>query len=463
MEVDHSVVPRIPMWRWTAVLLIEGYVSVSLQMIALRQVVPFVGSSIAVTSIVITTFLLALAFGYRSGGRRSRQVAARVVRNLLWSGLLMSVGLSIAIVSAYFQLARFLSWHPLVSVAVYTVVFVAPVVFLLAETVVVLVEARKGGLASEKAGETFLLSTMGNVVGGLFTTLVIMYFFGVGASIALCVLLLVVASLVWSLSFPISQGRFASAAIAGLACACTASLVISAENDAYDRTTAFASYAVREAKTSQNDVRYLFNNGQNASRTDSNGIGHAYIESFEDRIESRFIEPEILVLGAGGFTLGQGRVFGETRFVDIDPALEALGERFLQAKLPGAYIVSDARAYLIDAQEEADVVVVDTFSDRSAVPSHLLTQEFFALVRGVTKEGGLILMNFIASDSDLIYRRSLDNTIRSVLSDCEIDRLRNPLTEAYNLVYECVRQPDVASSRVFVDGSTRAAIDSVAF
>ena len=67
----------------TIVLFMEGFVSVSVQMLALRQIVPFVGYSIAVTSIVITIFLAALAYGYRSGAE-SRRITNDTWPEICW-------------------------------------------------------------------------------------------------------------------------------------------------------------------------------------------------------------------------------------------------------------------------------------------------------------------------------------------------------------------------------------------
>ena len=52
----------------TALLLVEGYCALAVEMIALRALVPVAGQSVAVTSLVVTAFLAALALGYRAGG-----------------------------------------------------------------------------------------------------------------------------------------------------------------------------------------------------------------------------------------------------------------------------------------------------------------------------------------------------------------------------------------------------------
>ena len=54
-----------------AIVFIEGFCSLGAEIIALRRLVPHVGSSIVVTAPTIAFFLLALALGYAAGARVS--------------------------------------------------------------------------------------------------------------------------------------------------------------------------------------------------------------------------------------------------------------------------------------------------------------------------------------------------------------------------------------------------------
>ena len=51
------------------IVFIEGFCSLGAEIIALRRLVPHVGSAIVVTAPTIGFFLLALALGYAAGGR----------------------------------------------------------------------------------------------------------------------------------------------------------------------------------------------------------------------------------------------------------------------------------------------------------------------------------------------------------------------------------------------------------
>ena len=324
----------------TGILLIEGFVSVSVQMIVLRQLVPVVGYSINVTSVVITFFLAALALGYRSGGRVRRGRASRIGFNLIAAALIASIGLSVILVDALFGLFFSVFSSTLVAVGLYSLLIVAPLVYLLAQTVVVLINFREASGAAEQAGDTFHISTIGNVVGGLATTLFVMYYLGVAAAVFLDVVLLVIAFAM------ITHRRTWMTTVSSIGVLLIAFVLnVVAEGELFERTTAYADYYLADELNGEG--RFLVVNGQNASRSDTGGIGHPYIEWFEDNIfDSTMIPAQVLVLGAGGFTLGQGRAYqGSLTFVDVDEHLEDIADEFLMpGKRYGKFIVEDARA-----------------------------------------------------------------------------------------------------------------------
>ena len=76
------------------IVFIEGFCSLGAEIIALRRLVPHVGSAIVVTAPTIGLFLLALALGYASGARVSERYTAVVARNFLISALLAGLGLA---------------------------------------------------------------------------------------------------------------------------------------------------------------------------------------------------------------------------------------------------------------------------------------------------------------------------------------------------------------------------------
>ena len=77
-----------------AIVFIEGFCSLGAEVIALRRLVPHVGSSIVVTAPTIGFFLLALALGYAAGARVDADYRTVVARNFLIATALAGFGLA---------------------------------------------------------------------------------------------------------------------------------------------------------------------------------------------------------------------------------------------------------------------------------------------------------------------------------------------------------------------------------
>ena len=437
----------------TVLLLVEGYCSLAVEMIALRVLVPVAGQSVGVTSVVVTAFLAALALGYRAGGRFAGGVRERLGWNLVATAVWSAFWLSRFGVALAFDATAWLP--PLWRVAAYAVVGVGPAAYLLAESVVLLVGCDGRETASAKAGGAFAASTLGNVAGGLVTALAVMQHLGVAAASALVSGLLLFAALgAW--------GRFdwrlwaPAAAVAALAGG-----NLAAERSAYVLATAHADYAIGEDAAGG---RLLRVNGQNASREDGAGRGHPYIERIEDRVYGR-TQPgrplRVLVIGAGGFTFGRGRPEGaaEIVYVDIDDRLDEVASAFLGAPpRSGAYAAVDGRAYLLRSEAAFDAIVLDAYADRTGMPAHLVTREFFALARSRLVDGGVLHVNLVVPPEPERFAARIDRTLRSVFAWCGTEAVGDA-SRWHNRVHSCARSRWDGDRTVYVDGTTGGAVD----
>ncbi len=438
----------------TALLLVEGYCALAVEMIALRALVPVAGHSVAVTSLVVTAFLAALALGYRGGGGFAGDAREKVARNLAAAAAWSAFWLSRFGVALIFEATGGLPL--LAQVAVYAVAGVGPVAYLLAEAVVVLVGSAGPETAPGKAGAAFAASTLGNVAGGLATALVVMQHVGVAGSVALVSGLLVLAALaVWErVGFRMWAAGVVVAGVAG------ANLAV--ERDAYVRTTTHADYAI---EADADGARALRVNGQNASREDGAGTGHPYVEWIEDRVYAAASDGNpvrVLVIGAGGFTFGRGRPQhgADIVFVDVDARLAKVADAFLAPFLRrGRYAAMDGRAYLLRHEAAFDAIVLDAYANRRALPAHLLTREFFTLARSRLSQNGTLYVNLIvAPEPDRLSTRA-DRTLRSVFAGCWTQELGEP-SRWRNRVYACPRTALDGDATVYSDATGRADTDA---
>ena len=221
------------------------------------------------------------------------------------------------------------------------------------------------------------------MAGALVPTFVLFPTWGVAASVIALWAALVAASIV------ADYRRVAAVWLGAAALFPVADLWV--ETTQYVARNAHADYRIVAAPYNP-DARVLLVAGQPASRHDADARGWEYAEVIETTL-CEAGETRVLVLGAAGMTLGKGAPCDlSLTYVDIDPAQERIAAEFLQTERPGALIAADARAFLrTDASEPWPAIVVDTFSNAKIVPDHLLTVEFYRLLRSRLAPGGIVV------------------------------------------------------------------------
>ena len=175
----------------------------------------------------------------------------------------------------------------------------------------------------------------------------------------------------------------------------------------------------------------------------------------------RFSDRDILVLGAGGFTLSHREPLNRYTYVDIDPAIRAIAERdFLREVARGEFIATDARRFVIDTTRRFDAIVVDVYSSRTSIPGHLVTREFWTDTRRALKPGGVMLANLIL-DGQLAspYARNLLATIESAYGRCAVEVLAKSAPVS-NVIVTCFAVESGEAARVYADERNLADIDS---
>jgi hypothetical protein len=233
--------------------------------------------------------------------------------------------------------------------------------------------------------------------------------------------------------------------------------------------TAYADYVVVDVSREGLTAPRAFGiNRQTASLLDrSEPPRYArYIEHMRRILQQdlAFRQRDILVLGAGGFTLSHREPEGHANrytYVDIDPAIRGIAERdFLRGPINGEFVVTDARRYVATSERRYDAVVVDVFTDQTAIPGHLVTREFWLDVRRALKADGVVLVNLIldgrlASD----YARNTLATIESALGRCAVEVLSRTAEDS-NVVVSCVPSRLSAAPQIYVDELNAADIDA---
>jgi spermidine synthase len=435
-----------------AIVFIEGFCSLGAEVIALRRLVPHVGSSIVVTAPTIGFFLLALALGYASGARVAADYRRIVARNFLISAVLAGIGLASVTVDALFAHLQ----PALFAYLCFITGVLCPLAWLLGQTVPILTNLMQAERTGEASGLALYWSTLGSFLGSLTLSLLVMQWLGVSAAVFACSLGLVVGVILLAgkdLKFGLfSLLTVAFAALLNLQSPITAD-------------TAYADYIVGPVDLpNQQAPRALFVNNSLASLIDDSEPPNytRYIKHLRQILlaDLGFKGKDVLVLGAGGFTLSHREPLNRYTYVDIDPAIRAIAEKhFLHEPARGEFIADDARRFIATSERRFDAVVVDVYSSHTAIPSHLVTREFWAATRRVLKPDGVLLANLILDGKlETPYARNLLATIDSIYGRCAVDVLQKAKPLA-NVEVACFASSQAAKNNIYIDEKNRADLD----
>jgi predicted membrane-bound spermidine synthase len=397
-------------------IFLNGYVSLSLELVVLRQLSFYVGSSAVITSIIMAIFLGFMSFGYFVG--ESKKISDSSIRKILngsfvFIAMLSVVAASFPLITDYFA---YMYVNGIGSGALqtflYSIVFLSAGPFLFGFNTTLLSRQLRA-YNKNCTGGIMAWDTIGSVFGSIATTLILMPFFGVNYTVVLITLLSVVGALIlwrrWFM-YVICFGVLLS------------SFIINSNYYQREKYGVIVNNANSTISVSEYDgSRVLYMNGLPMSILRADGGMAEYINYLNENFIYNMPTNKtykILVLGAGGFTLGVNDTRNEYTFVDIEHTLKDVSEKyFLNKKLTDnkKFIVDDASQFLKNTDAQYDFILLDVYSNSYQVPESLITVEFMQRLKSRVAPNGIIAMNMIVSPefSDK-YSRVFDNTFRAV-------------------------------------------------
>ncbi len=306
------------------------------------------------------------------------------------------------------------------------------------------------------------VDTIGSVIASMATTLLLMPFIGVNHTVNLVILLGIICAL---LSY-----KRVWVWLSAIFIFCCSAYVNSdyVQRNHYNILVNNANSTL--SVTEYHDMRVLdMNRIAMSMYRPSDGAGADYINYINDNFIytlPRDYKRKILVLGAGGFTAGLRDDFHEYIFVDIEPSLKDISEKyFLKQKLTPnkRFIVQDASQFLKNATEQYDIILLDVYSNSYQIPEGLITAEFMTRIKSRVAPNGVVLMNMIVSPvfSDA-YTRVFDNTFHSVFRHNTIRQVigyMNPWvgSDVTNVVYAYINREN--NGRVYTINKTPVIYD----
>lgn len=419
------------------ILFLEGFVSVALQILIIRQLIPFIGNSVVAMSLVISVFLVALALGYYFGGKVDKDYRKVLYKNWLIAGIFIGTGFSYFAIEHFFEYSKMID-NNVVEATLYLILFLFPPIFLLGQTIPVLTNFIKENKVSEIAGKALAINTIGSVLGSVATSMLLLYYIGVANTIIFNLAILSIL-----LYLILEKKEVLSICKIILVFCVGAYFNTMYENQKFVLTNNYNNYEIYEKEGLVGNEKLLMLNRSYSSLNGNGLYGFTYVEYIKDVLFNKYAikNSEILVLGAGGFTLSLGNVGVGNKFiyVDIDQDLKNVSEKyFLNKPINGEFIVDDARNYIRKNKKQYPVIIVDLFSNKLSMPWHLITKQFMASLNDTLEEDGVIVFNIIAEKNfNGEFAKTIHNTISQSFGYCYSVPLMSNESDFMNLEYFC--------------------------
>ena len=440
------------------IIFITGGAVLALELLASRIMTPYFGVSLYIWSGILSITLIALALGYRAGGRLAAgsKNSAPPPEKLVFLFALMPALAALAIVAAcllypylFYHLARLdlvfgafiaclvLLFLPLLATSAMNPLLVA---ILLRQS------PARGELADAGAGRVFFISTIGSVAGVLVTA------FGMIPYLSNFSSALLVAATLAALPLILLFGTSAKIVsrrptVTTAAVALAAALGLLAGADAYigrmwpasyggamwqreaSYRSLFGTVKILKSEPGENGqfLRLYFQDGliQNMVDSDHKSMSlYTYaLEALASSYRPGMRSALVLGIGAGMVPMRLAAQGVNVTTVDIDPAsLRAATEVFGFDSSRVRARQADARIFLRDCDNGYDVVIVDLFHG-DGVPDYLMTRNFFRDLKRCLGTDGIAVFNTFA---DLDYPRPYAHFLTTLRAELPFIALYRP-------------------------------------
>lgn len=460
MEESAQIKTLFPIYQILPfIILIEGFVSIAIEILIIRQLLPFAGGSVIVTSLIIGFFLLFLALGYHRGGRIVEHLP-RVLRfNFLLASLWLGLGLSYFFILLFFlSTQEWLGDHLIYPLMIYLLLVVSPLIYILGQTIPIIMQlVRQNKSIGMIGGNVLGLSTLGSFLGATITALLLMQTIGVAWTIvfnALCLLILTL------LLCQDKRSLITHSLIAVLIGGTVYFFNVKIEKTLFLLTNNYANYRITQ-KPSEPHILYI--NNSVSSLIHNQNQGAAYIELIKRILfhDKKLRDADILVLGAGGFTLSAASTFGNHfTYVDIDRQIKKVVVPQFLNHINGNLITDDARHFIRTTPHRYTAILLDAYTNTKSIPSYLLTREFMENLQRKLQPRGIILFNIVSNPTLADpYSKRVDNTIRGTFKNCMVE----PLTYANiitNILYVCTDSTNQGDKTIYSDNLNTTTTDA---
>jgi spermidine synthase len=421
---------------------VTGAIVMSFEMLGSRYLNPYFGSGIYTWASLISTVLAALCVGYFLGGfLADRAPSPRVLGATVVAGsayLLLLPSFAQELLEMLLDAIDDVKAGSLVSA--FVIMFLPVTLLGMYSPFAIRLMLHSPERSGSVSGMVYGISTAGSIVGTLGTTFYLIPMMG-NRNITLA---LGAAGVLAGLALMTSRARRATRA--GTAAAVLAFASISAgpmrADEPLDLAARAAVLGLRDGQLAHVETEYndIFITKKRAELSMSfQRKGWDYTQSVTNLTDPDDLplavartmtvslvypaEPRrILMIGLGGGTVSAyiGRFMREAHIdtVEIDPGVIATAKRYFGIRETSRirYLDGDGRVFLNRNREPYDLIIIDAYHG-GYVPFHLLTKEFYALVKDRLKPNGAAAFN--VHDGTKLYVSTIV-TLRAVFPTVDL-------------------------------------------
>ena len=437
---------RLVIWLYLTVTALSAAGGLVVEIVAGRMIAPYLGMSLYTWTAIIAVVLAGFSLGHWVGGIVAEYETGRARRWTAWTlvGAALSATLSLVLIRVLSEPVIALGFAPVPTILILTtLLFFMPSFFVGIPSPVLakLAIDEKPGETGRILGAFYATGALGSIIGTLAAGYVFISWIG---SIRTILLVAAVYLALAMILFAVGAARRAQderaqfSVLPALLSLIVAGAVAAAgvRSDAFTDVCAVESnYFCMRAVDITGDI------GEPARVMVLDHLGHGinmrdhpqallspYVEAQDvlARLHSGDTSPyRAFFMGGGAYTLPRAwldiRPDVEITVAEIDPAVTryAISDFWFEPDPRVEIIHADARRKLAEIDARYDVIVADAFHDIT-VPQHLVTGEFFRLVRSRLNDGGIFLLNIIDHHQAPRLALSLTETLRPIFPVVEL-------------------------------------------
>ena len=394
-----------------------------IEVAAVRFLSPYFGSSLYVLSSVLTTVMLALAFGYYLGGKLSD----RCPYHLPLYGIIGIGGTATLILTCFAViLLPSLGNHLplLIGPLLFSFLLFFTPAFLLGMdspyVIKLLSIDTDSSVQGKVVGSTFFWSTAGSIVGSLISGFLLIPVLGLIDSMVLVGVVLLILSTVGGFSvrmllrkntnYDTRNDKSVTLPIIVFLIIATVSIYFlynqpSNPNTVFEKDGFYSKITIVDIMYQDKPTRFLVrdSNSSSAIFLEDDGLVFTYSQ-FVDVYKDLVPDAEnFLLLGGGSYTIPRYVHSSNPNIsidvVDLEPSLFEISKKYFNVpeteKIQNH--ISDARVYVNRNDKLYDVIFFDAFGSGRYIPNHLVTVEFFDVLKQRLSSDGVLIINFIST------------------------------------------------------------------